>query len=181
MLETFALDHEGDRIVAECLIMSLASRSVLNSKGLHVSISGESGKGKSHTINTLLRQVPPADRLFGRISEKALFYMTGLKPGTVISLDDHALSDQMQEILKGVTSSFHRPFAYHTVSRERTGQVCSIPERCVWWLVKVEGAGDDQVFNRMLTCWIDDSRDQDQKVLEWTLEDACRPPNAMTE
>lgn len=41
MLDTFSLDHEGDRTVAECLILSLASRSVINSKGLHVSITGE--------------------------------------------------------------------------------------------------------------------------------------------
>ena len=176
LLDTFARDHEGDRIVAECLIMSLASRSVINSKGLHVSITGESGKGKSHTIDTLLRQVPAEFRLDGRMSEKALFYITGMQPGTVIALDDHALSDQMQEILKGVTSSFQRPFVYHTVSKDRAGQVCIIPERCVWWVAKVEGTGDDQVFNRMLTCWIDDSEEQDRKVLQRTLEEARNAP-----
>ncbi|MFH0968265.1 MAG: hypothetical protein V1862_11340, partial [Methanobacteriota archaeon] len=177
MLRTFALDHEGDQVVAECLIMSLASRSVINSKGLHVSITGESGKGKSHTIDTILRQVPPSYRLDGRMSEKALFYIAGMQPGTVIALDDHALSDQMQEILKGVTSTFHRPFVYHTVSKERTGQICTIPERCVWWIAKVEGTGDDQVFNRMLTCWIDDSEDLDLKVLTRTLEGATLAPS----
>ncbi len=178
MLDTFSLDHEGDRTVAECLIMSLASRSVTNSRGLHVSITGESGKGKSHTFETILRQVPPRYRLDGRMSEKALFYITGLQPGTVITLDDHALSDQMQEILKGVTTSFHRPFLYHTVSKDRTGQVCTIPERCVWWVAKVEGTGDDQVCNRMLTCWIDDSEDQDLRVLERTLEHAEQGPGS---
>ena len=176
LMSTFALDHEGDKTVAESLIMSLASRSVLNSKGLHVSITGESGKGKSHAIGTLLRQVPPAYRLDGRISEKALFYITDMQPGTVIALDDHALSDQMQEILKGVTSSFQREFVYRTVSKDRTGQVCTIPERCVWWIAKVEGTGDDQIFNRMLTCWIDDSEDQDLRVLKRTLEHAGQGP-----
>ena len=63
MLRTFALDHEGDETVAECLIMSLASRSVLNTTGLHVSVSGESGKGKSHTFSTLIRQVPERHQL----------------------------------------------------------------------------------------------------------------------
>jgi len=51
MLRAFALDHEGDEVVAECLVMSLASRSVINTNGLHVSVSGESGKGKSHNHN----------------------------------------------------------------------------------------------------------------------------------
>ncbi|PWR70211.1 hypothetical protein ACKUB1_00920 [Methanospirillum stamsii] len=176
MLDAFSQDHEGDTVVAECLLMSLASRSVINSKGLHVSITGESGKGKSHTIDTMLSLVPEELRIDGRMSDKALFYISDLKPGSIIALDDVSLSDQMQEILKGVTTSFQRPFRYRTVSKDRTGMTCTIPERCVWWITKVEGAGDDQVFNRMLTCWIDDSEELDQRVLARTLSDASRVP-----
>jgi len=165
MLRTFALDHEGDQVVAECLILSLASRSVSNTNGLHVSVTGESGKGKSHAFATMLRQVPARFRLEGAMSNKALFYVDDLQPGSVIVLDDRALSEDMAGILKGVTTSFRTPFLYRTVSRDRRAQVCTIPERCIWWVAKVEGAGDDQVFNRMLTCWIDDTEEQDQRVL----------------
>ena len=176
ILETYGSLHEGDQRVAECLIHSLVSRSVINSKGLHVSITGESGKGKSHAIETMKSLIPPALRLEGRMSDKALFYMDDLMPGTVITLDDVNLSDQMQEILKGVTTSFQKPFPYRTVSKDRKPQICTIPERCVWWIAKVEGAGDDQVFNRMLTCWIDDSEMQDDKVLDRTLAVAGQLP-----
>jgi hypothetical protein len=172
MLRTFALDHEGDETVAECLIMSLASRSVLNTTGLHVSASGESGKGKSHAFSTLIRQVPERHQLAGSMSNKALFYIDNLQPGTVIVLDDTSLSDDMSEILKGVTTSFRKPFLYRTVNKDRKGFVCTIPERCVWWVAKVEGSGDDQVFNRMLTCWIDDTIEQDNRVLTRILEDS---------
>ncbi len=165
MLEAFTHDHVGDTAVAECLILSLASRFVANTNGLHVSVTGESGKGKSHTFSTLLRQVPPRFRLEGAMSNKALFYLEDLQAGSVIVLDDRALSEEMAEILKGVTTSFRTPFLYRTVSKDRKAQVCTIPERCVWWVAKVEGAGDDQVFNRMLTCWIDDSEEQDARVL----------------
>ncbi len=178
MLETFSRYHEGDQTVAECLVHSLASRSVINSKGLHVSITGESGKGKSHAIETMKSLIPHEYRLDGRMSDKALFYMDDLVPGTVITLDDVSLSDQMQEILKGVTTSFQKPFPYRTVNTERKPQICTIPERCVWWIAKVEGSGDDQVFNRMLTCWIDDSEEQDQKVLDRTLAGAEEMPEA---
>ena len=58
MLHTFALDHEGDETLAKCLIMSFASRSVINSKGLHVLTTGISGKGKSHGYDTMLRIIP---------------------------------------------------------------------------------------------------------------------------
>jgi hypothetical protein len=181
MLDTFSHDHEGDRVVAECLIMSLASRSVINSKGLHVSITGESGKGKSHAIDTMMNLVPPEVRLSGRMSDKALFYIKDLQPGMVIALDDVTLSDQMQEILKGVTTSFQRPFTYRTVSKDRNAVTCTIPERCVWWIAKVEGAGDDQVFNRMLTAWIDDSEEQDKRVLSRMLAEAAHLPDTRGE
>ncbi|HWQ64238.1 MAG TPA: hypothetical protein VN429_07460 [Methanospirillum sp.] len=181
MLETFGRYHEGDQTVAECLIHSLVSRTVINSRGLHVSITGESGKGKSHAIETMKSLIPAAYRLDGRMSDKALFYMDDLIPGTVITLDDVSLSDQMQEILKGVTTSFQKPFPYRTVNTERKPQICTIPERCVWWIAKVEGAGDDQVFNRMLTCWIDDSDEQDQKVLDRTLAGAEQLPGSQVQ
>ncbi len=177
MLRTFALDHEGDEVPAECMILSLASRSVLNTNGLHVSVTGESGKGKSHAFTTLLQQVPKRFRLAGRMSNKALFYVENLQPGSVIVFDDTTLSEDMAEILKGVTTSFREPFLYRTVSKDRKGQVCTIPERCIWWVAKVEGAGDDQVFNRMLTCWIDDSAEQDDRVLVRILLRDLAPPD----
>ena len=34
MLSEFAKDHEGDQVVAQCMIMSFASRSVINYKGI---------------------------------------------------------------------------------------------------------------------------------------------------
>ncbi len=164
------LDHEGDETAAECLIMSLASRSVINTKGLHVSVTGESGKGKSHTLTTMLKLVSERFRISGAMSNKALFYMEGLQPGKAIILDDTSLSEDVSGILKGVTTSFRKPFLYRTVNKDRKGQVCTIPERCIWWIAKVEGSGDDQVFNRMLTCWIDDSPEQDNRVLSRILD-----------
>ncbi len=176
MLTTFSLDHVGDEIPAECLIMSLASRSVENTNGLHVSVSGESGKGKSDTFNKILLQVPEQVKLEGAMSNKFLFYKDDMKSGTVIVFDDKILTDDMQEILKGSTSSFKKPIIYRTVSKDRKAMVCSIPERCIWWVAKVEGSGDDQVFNRMLTCWIDDSPEQDAAVLVDMAEREVKAP-----
>jgi len=172
ILDSFKTDHEGDETVARCLIMSFASRTVINSNGLHVLVTGESGKGKSHAFDTMLNHIPPEFRLGGRLSDKALFYAEDMRAGSAICLDDVGLSDQMQETLKGVTTSFKKPFVYRTVNKDRKGQTCIIPERCVWWVAKVEGSGDDQVWNRMLTCWIDDSEEQDELVLARELEAA---------
>ncbi len=166
MLDTFNKTHVGDRTVAECLALSIASQSIENTNGLHVAISGNSGKGKSHACTTMLQQVPEDYRLTGTVSDKALYYADDLRAGTVFLFDDVSLSDDLQEVLKAATANFRVNIQHQTVTTDRKLQVCSIPERCVWWLAKVEDSGDDQVANRMLSVWIDDSTEQDRAVLE---------------
>ncbi|WP_321504649.1 hypothetical protein [uncultured Methanoregula sp.] len=165
MLGSFAQEHVGDEIVARCMILSMASQTVKNSDGLHVSVTGDSGKGKTHAFRKMMRQVPDAYKVKGTVSNKALYYMKDLRPRTVLMSDDTELSDGIQEILKSATSNFHEPITHTTVTKDLTSRVCTIPERCVWWIAKKEGTGDDQVMNRMLTCWIDESSDQDARVL----------------
>ena len=174
LLDTFNKAHVGDRTVAECLVMSLASQSVENTNGLHVAISGNSGKGKSHACTTMLQQVPEEYRLAGTVSDKALYYNGSLQPGTVFLFDDVSLSDDLQEVLKAATANFRVSIQHQTVTTDRKLQICRIPERCIWWLAKVEDAGDDQVANRMLTVWIDDSLEQDERVLQYMKERETR-------
>jgi hypothetical protein len=165
MLKTFSQEHIGDEILARCMILSMASQAVKNSDGLHVSVTGESGKGKTHAFKKMMRQVPDRYKVKGTVSNKALYYMKDLRPRTVLMSDDTELSDGIQEILKSATSNFHEPITHTTVTKDLTSRVCTIPERCVWWIAKKEGTGDDQVMNRMLTCWIDESTEQDARVL----------------
>ena len=165
MLAAFAEEHVGDEILARCMILSMASQAVKNSDGLHVSVTGDSGKGKTHAFRKMMRQVPDRYKVKGTVSNKALYYMKDLQPRTVLMSDDTELSDGIQEILKSATSNFHEPITHTTVTKDLTSRVCTIPERCVWWIAKKEGTGDDQVMNRMLTCWIDESAEQDARVL----------------
>ena len=165
MLAAFAQEHVGDEILARCMILSMASQAVKNSDGLHVSVTGDSGKGKTHAFRKMMRQVPEAYKVKGTVSNKALYYMKDLRPRTVLMSDDTELSDSIQEILKAATSNFHEPITHTTVTKDLTSRICTIPERCVWWIAKKEGTGDDQVQNRMLTCWIDESPEQDTRVL----------------
>jgi len=166
MLTAFSQEHVGDEILARCMILSMASQAVKNSDGLHVSVTGDSGKGKTHAFRKMMRQVPDRYKVKGTVSNKALYYMKDLRPRTVLMSDDTELSDGIQEILKSATSNFHEPITHTTVTKDLTSRVCTIPERCVWWIAKKEGTGDDQVMNRMLTCWIDESSEQDARVLE---------------
>jgi len=150
--------------------MSLASQSVENTNGLHVAVSGNSGKGKTHACTTMQSLIPDAYKLKGTVSNKALYYDDDLRPGTVLLFDDVSLSEDLQEVLKSATANFREPIEHRTLTTERKLRVCTIPARCVWWLAKVEDIGDDQVMNRMLTVWIDDSVDQDKRVFEYMKE-----------
>ena len=178
MLRTFAQEHVGDEIVARCMVLSMASQHVKNSDGLHVSVTGDSGKGKTHAFRKMMRQVPDAYKVKGTVSNKALYYMKDLRPRTVLMSDDTELSDGIQEILKSATSNFHEPITHTTVTKDLTSRVCTIPERCVWWIAKKEGTGDDQVMNRMLTCWIDESSEQDARVLAAKQEKEEQEPDS---
>jgi len=164
ILDVFQREHVGDRVVAECLLLSVASQSVENTHGLHVAISGNSGKGKSHACRSMLELVPEQYRMRGTVSNKALYYHP-LKSGTVLLFDDVTLSEDLQEVLKSATANFREPIEHRTLTSDRQVRTCTIPERCIWWLAKVESAGDDQVMNRMLCVWIDDSKEQDTAVL----------------
>src|SRR5690606_14334540 len=179
-LDTFNKTHVGDRTVAESLAMSVASRSVENTNGLHVAISGNSGKGKTHACTTMQNLIPEDSRLKGPVSDRALYYDDDLQAGTIFLFDDVSLSDDLQEVLKSATTNFREPIEHRTLTTERKLRVCTIPERCVWWLAKVDDPGDDQVMNRMLTVWIDDSAEQDRRVLEHMkeIEAAGRDPGS---
>ncbi|MEN6517818.1 MAG: hypothetical protein ABFC38_06450 [Methanospirillum sp.] len=175
-LDCFGEDHVGDTTLAHCLIMSIASQTVRNSRGLHVYVTGESGKGKSSGMTALLRQVPEEYRLAERMSNKALYYSDDINPGTVLLLDDIALSDELQEVLKETTSKFAEPVRMRTVDKDRRIRRYTIPERCVWWLANVSALYDEQVLNRMLTCWVDDSEEQDREVFRRKMAERARRP-----
>ena len=181
MLSVFAKEHVGDEILARCMLLSMASQAVKNSEGLHVSVTGDSGKGKTHAFKKMMQQVPDRYKVNGTVSNKALYYMKDLRPRTVLMSDDTELSDGIQEILKSATSNFNEPITHTTVTKDLTSRVCTIPERSVWWLSKKEGTGDDQVMNRMLTCWIDESADQDARVLASKQEKEGQDPDTFIE
>jgi len=181
ILTAFAQEHVGDEILARCMLLSMASQAVKNSDGLHVSVTGDSGKGKTHAFRKMMRQVPDRYKVKGTVSNKALYYMKDLRPRTVLMSDDTELSDGIQEILKSATSNFHEPITHTTVTKDLTSRVCTIPERCVWWIAKKEGTGDDQVMNRMLTCWIDESAEQDARVLAAKQEKEEQDPDTFTD
>jgi hypothetical protein len=80
--------HVGDWNIAELLMLSVTSQSVINCAGIQPKLSGESGKGKTHVSQAVLHLLDPSMYRAASFSSKALFYDDTLKPKTVIFSDD---------------------------------------------------------------------------------------------
>ncbi len=63
-----------------------------------------------------------------------------------------------------------------SVDKDRKVRRYTIPERCAWWLANVSALYDDQVLNRMLVCWVDDSEAQDREVFRRKMAERARRP-----
>lgn len=176
-VETYNLDHVGDTVLGRCCALSVASRVVKNSKGLHIMTTGESGKGKSDAFTSFGKQLPERFKLEGMLSDRVLYYKGedgSLRPGTILTLDDKSPSESLLEVLKDATTDFRRPIKLHTMTTDRKAISATVPERCILWICKVEAVGDDQIANRMLNLWVDDSEEQDRAVVARLTDEEAR-------
>lgn len=174
MLGVYAQYHEGDRGVALALALTTACQSVANASGIHVQLSGEPGSGKSHAVETWLDMLPEQYRLSGSFSDRSLFY-ANLTVGPLVYVDDQDLSPTMQEMIKVATTHFQEPTRHLTVTTERKSEVLTLPPRTAFIFSRVEGVGDDQVLDRCLFAWVDQSDEHQMRVTEKTLEIASLP------
>jgi len=163
MLDTWNLRHVGDKNIGENCLCAVASTYILNTRGLHVKPSGDSGKGKSDAVEKALDLLPEDKFINGSMSSKALFYHKNLKAGTIIYSDDANFNEDTIATVKQSTSSFQKPTTHITVSNHEFEEH-SIPARCSFWFSTVDGIQDDQLANRFLNADIDGSETQDKRV-----------------
>lgn len=163
-IKTFQKDHESDLTAARCIALVFAASSVANGDGLHCYISGSSGKGKTHTAETMFRQLPIEYAYNMSFSDKYLFYAgndqnTGLVPGVVVLVDDQTMSESVQEIFKVSVSHYREGTKYGTVVNQKA-HTLKVPARVSWVLLKVDDVGDDQVMNRLIQARIEESEEK---------------------
>ena len=173
ILDTFNRIHIGDRRTGEVLALSVGSTCIENCAGLHPKLSGESGKGKSHSCKTMIHLIPKEYVLNTSLSAKAVFYHgKSIGDGVIIFSDDIELSSDLESIIKRSTSEFQQGIEHHTVGIDRKGQTLRMPKRIVWWLASVESEFDMQTLNRQIGIDVDDSTETDNNVMEQQLRAA---------
>ena len=150
--------HVGDKTAIACMILSYAATRVRNSDGIHISLSGSAGTGKSHCGKTAAKHLPDGAVMGARVSDKALFYHD-IKSGTVLLMDDQELTEDFQELLKVASTDWNKPAEYLTVNNQKALRL-TLPARCPFWVVKANLNGDEQVLDRQLVIWTDESYEQ---------------------
>lgn len=168
LLDTFTSMHKGDYNTAMVLLVSIATQSILNSDGIHPTLSGESGKGKSHVCQTILHLVPEEYWMDTSLSAKAMFY-AGVKPGTIIFSDDVNMGEELESTIKRATSNFQSTTTHMTVDSNRRTIELKMPPRISWWLSNVDSEMSTQAINRQFGVTIDESKEMDDEVRDFQL------------
>lgn len=171
LLKAFSTMHKGDNDTAMVLLVSIATQSILNSDGIHPTLSGESGKGKSHVCKTILHLVPEEYWLNSSLSGKAPFYYD-MNPGLIVFSDDSTISEELESAIKRATSDFQEETTHLTVNTNRKGILLTIPPRISWWLANVDSDMSTQAINRQFGVTIDETEEMDKEVKDFQLEKA---------
>ena len=171
LLKTFSSMHKGDNDTAMVLLVSIATQSILNSDGIHPTLSGESGKGKSHVCKTILHLVPEEYWMNTSLSGKAVFY-TDIRPATIIFSDDSTIGEELESAIKRATSDFQDETTHLTVNTNRKGVMLTMPPRISWWLANVDSDMSAQTINRQFGVTIDETVEMDEEVKDFQLEKA---------
>lgn len=163
--ESCARLHVGDEEAIRAMILSYAGTRVTNLvAGLHISLTGNAGSGKSHTAETVVKHLPPGAASTARFSSKALLYHE-IKSQTVLVIDDQELTEDVQELLKSASTAWNTETQYLTVSQQKP-LTLKMAAKCPFWVVKANQTGDDQILDRQLIFFTDDSEAQRRSIQE---------------
>ena len=173
MCESCAKIHVGDKTAIRAMLLSYAAVRVLNGEGLHISISGSAGTGKSHAASTAAKHLPEGAVMDARVSDKALYYHQ-IKEGTVLLLDDQELSEDLQELLKVASTDWSKQATYLTVNNQKAVEL-KLPAKCPFWVVKANLNGDEQILDRQLVIWTDESVEQLRSIQQVIFHTAANP------
>jgi hypothetical protein len=171
IMDAFHEIHIGDGDYGRLLMLAIASQHVRNTHGIHLTPSGESGKGKSHAGKTMLHLVPRKYWISASLTAKALFYYD-VHEGTIIFSDDVVMSDELISIMRRCITGFTEEQEHITVNKDREGMKMLMPTRMIWIVAGVENFMDMQTRNRMIDVPVDESEETDDLVYDKQVIDA---------
>jgi hypothetical protein len=179
IMKTVQIFHAGDMGAQETLASSIAGQSCLNTAGLHLSMNGPSGDGKSHALKCHLKLVPARFKRETSLSSKAPYYMN-LRQGTILFYDDKELTEDAEEVIKQATTNYQKNTVHQTV-KDQQGKTVIIPPRINWYLTSVESTVSDQLLNRQLNFTADSGSAQKETIFGMQQAEAKKGKMAIIE
>lgn len=170
ILKNVEKDHTGDTKFQELFCVAVASQSCVNTAGIHPSMHGAAGSGKSHAVKTHAHRIRAKHKLESTLSAKAAYY-NRIKPGYIVISDDTEPNEAMEETIKRSTTNFQEK-TIHTTVHDGEGAYHIIPERIIWIFTSVNNNGSDQLSDRQVKCNTNETKEQKNKAVQKQLEES---------
>ncbi len=151
----FAGIHCGDCESLRAVVYSACLQSSVTSRGLHPTVTGGKGSGKSSGVKAALHLLPPKHVKSGSVSPKAVLFMR-VPEKTIFFLDDIEYNPEFNSLAKRSMTNFQCATIHTTVaasggkSQKMTAVEVSLAKRCVFATTSVHPMGDDQLQDRQL-------------------------------
>jgi hypothetical protein len=172
LMSYYSIKHAGDISLGKEILLAFSNQSILNSDGIQPTVNGESGKGKTHAVTTIIRLLPDLPyKKEGSLSAKGLFYMKNLPDGLIFFSDDASINNELESTLKRSMSKFQENVRHHTVINGEAATLI-LPKRILWLITSVNIEGSNELRNRQSSNAVDESEDQDNDVSILQLEEA---------
>ena len=158
--------HFGDEYIGKALVISMVQASISNSRGIHVTVCGESGWGKSTSISSALMLLPEDIQNTSDLSPQSLYYSTSIKDGDIIFVDDMVWSDGLGATIKKITSDFQKSISRETV-HDMEGKTLNASNKLTFWISQVDMHADEQIRDRFIVLEIDNSEEHRRGVMDF--------------
>lgn len=175
--DTWQCLHTGDGSIGKCLLATVPQAFIVKSNGVHVSVIGEGGWGKSHSVDMML-ELMPEERAFDKsVTPQTLLYKPdGLKEGSIISIDDMVWTTDVGVTVKRITSRFQKEHSRSTVLNGES-KTLKAPARLTFWCSQVAMQADEQLRDRFILVETNESSDHRGTVIEDMKKRlACKAP-----
>jgi len=158
--------HFGDEYIGKALVISMVQASISNSRGIHVTVCGESGWGKSTSISSAMMLLPEDIQNTSDLSPQSLYYSTFIKDGDIIFVDDMLWSDGLGATIKKITSDFQKSISRETV-HDMEGKTLNSSNKLTFWISQVDMHADEQIRDRFIVLEIDNSEEHRRGVMDF--------------
>lgn len=153
-VQSWNRSHTGDLPVGKILFIQRGVQCCINTKGIHIHLTGSSAAGKSDAAKCYCEREPKNLVVNADISPRALYYSADLAgEGATVNVDDTVWTDELGNLFKKATTEFQNGAELLVVNDTKNGRKTvleKIKPRTAFIMSSVRADAEDQVRDRTL-------------------------------